>query len=377
MALNAAAAANPRLEVNDLKTYYPITRGLLRSVVGYVKAVDGVTLTIDGGHTLGLVGESGCGKTTLAHSIMRGIKPTSGEILFHTESGRVIDAAKADKSDLKAVRREMQMVFQDPFASLNPRMTLLELIGEPLITNNVAHGKAIEDRVAELLGLVGLRPEYMNRFPHAFSGGQRQRVAVARALALRPRLIIADEPTSALDVSIQAQTLNLLKDLQDQFDLSYLFISHDLSVIEHISDFVVVMYVGRVVETAPTDALYERPRHPYTEALLASIPRPNPNRIRSRVSMKGEIPSPANPPERLPFSPALPLRQSDLRAGNAAAAQAGRRAFRRLPLRRGTDTERRARLVPAYTTKVQARFRQRGCAGGGCGTWPGTCRRLS
>jgi peptide/nickel transport system ATP-binding protein len=306
MASNVQVAVEPRLQIKDLRTHYPITQGLLRKVVGYVKAVDGVSLSIDRGQTLGLVGESGCGKTTLAHSIMRGIKPTSGEIMFHSQSGRVIDMASADKGDLKAVRREMQMVFQDPYASLNPRMTLLELIGEPLITNNVAHGKAVQDRVAELLRLVGLRPEYMQRFPHAFSGGQRQRVAIARALALRPQLIIADEPTSALDVSIQAQTLNLLKDLQDLFDLSYLFISHDLSVIEHISDFVVVMYVGRVVETAPTETLYERPLHPYTEALLGSIPRPNPNRIRTRVSMKGEIPSPSNPPSGCHFHPRCP-----------------------------------------------------------------------
>lgn len=302
----SASAAVPRLQVKDLKTYYPITRGLLRKTVGYVKAVDGVSLSIDRGMTLGLVGESGCGKTTLAHSLMRGITPTSGEVLFHSQSGRVIDAATADRRDLLALRREMQMVFQDPYSSLNPRMTLLELIGEPLITNGLARGKAVQDRVAELLRLVGLRPEYMQRFPHAFSGGQRQRVAIARALALRPQLIIADEPTSALDVSIQAQTLNLLKDLQDQFDLSYLFISHDLSVIEHISNFVVVMYVGRVVETAPTEAMYERPLHPYTEALLGSIPRPNPNRIRTRVSMKGEIPSPANPPSGCHFHPRCP-----------------------------------------------------------------------
>ncbi len=302
----SATDQQPRLEIRDLKTYYPITRGLLRKVVGYVRAVDGVNLAISKGQTLGLVGESGCGKTTLAHSIMRGIKPTAGEILFRTQSGEVIDAAKADRQKLFAVRREMQMIFQDPFASLNPRMTLLNIIGEPLVTNGVAHGKAMQDRVAELLRLVGLRPEYMHRYPHAFSGGQRQRIAVARALALQPQLIIADEPTSALDVSIQAQTLNLLKDLQDQFDLSYLFISHDLSVIEHISDFVVVMYVGRVVESAPTTALYERPMHPYTAALLASIPRPNPNRIRTRVSMKGEIPSPANPPSGCHFHPRCP-----------------------------------------------------------------------
>jgi peptide/nickel transport system ATP-binding protein len=219
-----------------------------------------VSLTISKGQTLGLVGESGCGKTTLAHSIMRGVKPTAGEVIFHTSSGNAVDMSKADATALSAVRREMHDL-SDPFASLNPRMTLLEIIGEPLAANR-PHRRSRSERVAELLRLVGLRPEHMRRFPHAFSGGQRQRIAIARALALTPRLIIADEPTSALDVSIQAQTLNLLSDLQEQFDLSYLFISHDLGVIEHISDFVIVMYVGRVVETAPTEALYQRPKHP-------------------------------------------------------------------------------------------------------------------
>ena len=293
----------PRLEIRNLKKYYPITQGLLRRVVGYVKAVDGVSFTIPKGKTLGLVGESGCGKTSLAHSIMRGIEPTGGEVLFHTDSGGTVDVATANKEELIHIRRNMQMIFQDPFASLNPRMTLLDIIGEPLIVNKIARGQEVQDRVAELLRLVGLRPEYMRRYPHAFSGGQRQRIAVARVLALNPHLIIADEPTSALDVSIQAQTLNLLKDLQDQFVLSYLFISHDLGVIENISDVVAVMYVGRLVELAPTETLYNQPQHPYTEALLGSIPRPDPNRLRERTSMQGEIPSPSNPPKGCYFHP--------------------------------------------------------------------------
>ncbi|WP_228845377.1 ABC transporter ATP-binding protein [Phototrophicus methaneseepsis] len=303
-------AERPLLEIRNLKTYYPITAGFFKRTVGYVKAVDDVSLTIPEGQTLGLVGESGSGKTTLAHSVMRGIKPTSGEVIFHDETRGPVDVASADADTLHHVRRNMQMVFQDPFASLNPRMTLLEIIGEPLIVNNIAKGKEVQDRVAELLKVVGLRPEYMRRFPHAFSGGQRQRIVVARALALNPRLVIADEPTSALDVSVQAQTLNLLKDLQTQLNLSYLFISHDLGVVEHVSDVVAVMYVGRLVEVAPTSALYQKPNHPYTEALLGSIPRPDPARKRHRVTVTGEIPNPANPPSGCYFHPRCPYAQA-------------------------------------------------------------------
>ena len=247
------------LKVQNLKKYYPITAGLLRRVVGHIKAVDDVTFSIPERTTLGLVGESGCGKTTAAHTIMRGLEPTGGKVVFHDRQLGAVDLAAADKDTLYQVRRNMQMVFQDPNSSLNPRMTLLDLIGEPLIVYKQAKGQELVDRVAELLNHVGLRPEYMRRFPHAFSGGQRQRIGIARALALNPQFIVADEPTSALDVSIQAQTLNLLQDLQDEFSLSYLFIAHDLSVVEHISDFVAVMYVGKLVEHADTRRLYHNP----------------------------------------------------------------------------------------------------------------------
>lgn len=291
------------LEVKNLKTYYPITKGLLRRVAGYVKAVDGVTFHVPKAQTIGLVGESGCGKTTVAHSIMRGIQPTAGEIIFHDSELGAVDVASADPSTVRHVRRNMQMVFQDPQSSLHPRMSLLQLIGEPLVVNDVAHGKEVEDRVAELLRLVGLSPDYMHRYPHAFSGGQRQRIGVARALALNPQFIVLDEPTSALDVSIQAQTLNLLQDLQEQFGLSYLFIAHDLSVVEHVSDRVAVMYVGRLVEFADTADLYHHPQHPYTEALLSSVPRPMPGAKSQRVPLEGEVPSPANPPSGCYFHP--------------------------------------------------------------------------
>lgn len=302
-------AARPLLEIHHLKKYYPITRGLLKRIVGYVKAVDDVSLTIETGKTLGLVGESGSGKTTLAHSVMRGITPTGGSIIFHDEKRGSVDVVTADADALRHVRRNMQMVFQDPFSSLNPRMTVLDIIAEPLLVNNIARGKAAQDRVAELLQLVGLRPEYMRRYPHAFSGGQRQRIVVARALALNPRLVLMDEPTSALDVSIQAQTLNLLKELQSRLNLSYMFISHDLGVVEHVSDVVAVMYVGRVVEVAPTEKLYQKPKHPYTEALLSSIPKPNPARKKQRIAISGEVPNPANPPSGCHFHPRCPYAQ--------------------------------------------------------------------
>ena len=298
------------LEVRNLKKYYPVSAGLLRRQVGQVKAVDDISFDIPPQKTLGLVGESGCGKTTAAHTIMRGLEPTGGHVIFHDPQLGAVDLSTADKDTLFQVRRNMQMVFQDPQSSLNPRMTLLDLIGEPLTIYKVAKGQELIDRVAELLKHVGLRPEYMRRFPHAFSGGQRQRIGIARALALNPRFIVADEPTSALDVSIQAQTLNLLQDLQDEFSLSYLFIAHDLSVVEHISDSVAVMYVGKIVEQADTRRLYHNPKHPYTEALLSSIPRPDPEIQKRRVPIRGELPNPADPPTGCYFHPRCPYAEA-------------------------------------------------------------------
>ena len=308
----ASNAAEERavLEVRNLKKYYPVSAGLLRRELGQVKAVDDISFDILPQKTLGLVGESGCGKTTAAHTIMRGLDPTGGHVIFHDPQLGAIDLSTADKDTLFQVRRNMQMVFQDPHSSLNPRMTLLDLIGEPLVIYKIAKGQELIDRVAELLKHVGLRPEYMRRFPHAFSGGQRQRIGIARALALNPRFIVADEPTSALDVSIQAQTLNLLQDLQDEFSLSYLFIAHDLSVVEHISDFVAVMYVGKIVEQADTRRLYHSPKHPYTEALLSSIPRPDPKIQKRRVPIRGELPNPADPPTGCAFHPRCPYAEA-------------------------------------------------------------------
>ena len=293
----------PILEVRNLKKHFPITRGFMRRVVGHVKAVDGVTFTVPEGKTLGLVGESGCGKTTTGRCILRAIQPTSGEIIFYDRNLGPVNVAEADKETLRQLRRNMQMIFQDPYSSLNPRMTLLDIVGEPLVVNKVCKGKELEERVAELLRLVGLRPEYMRRYPHAFSGGQRQRIGIARALALNPQLVVCDEPVSALDVSIQAQTLNLLQDLQEQFHLSYLFIAHDLSVVEHVSDAVAVMYVGKLVETAETEELYLNPLHPYTEALLSAVPRPDPRAEKERIILTGEVPDPANPPSGCYFHP--------------------------------------------------------------------------
>ncbi len=295
--------ADNMLEVKDLKKYFQTGGGLFGRGKIAVRAVDGVSFKVHPGETLGLVGESGCGKTTTGRLVVRAHQPTAGEIWFEDrELGRV-NIAELEKPDLKKVRRNIQVIFQDPYSSLNPRMTLLQLIGEPMAINNIAHGQALEDRVAELLEIVGLRPEYMVRYPHAFSGGQRQRIGIARALALNPQFIICDEPVSALDVSIQAQILNLLKDLQRQFGLTYLFISHDLSVVEYVCDRVAVMYVGKIVETAPKKELFPQPRHPYTEALLSAIPQPDP-RVRSNpIVLPGDVADPANPPTGCYFHP--------------------------------------------------------------------------
>jgi peptide/nickel transport system ATP-binding protein len=296
---------NILLEVKELKKYFPIQKGFLRKVVGYVRAVDKVSLYIKEGETLGLVGESGCGKTTTGRAILRAIEPTEGEILFNAD-GNLIDIAKLNKDELKHIRRYMQMIFQDPYSSLNPRMTVKDIIGEPLLVNGIARGKELEERVGELMKAVGLRPEYMIRYPHAFSGGQRQRIGIARALALNPKLVVCDEPVSALDVSIQAQTLNLLQDLQEEFHLTYLFISHDLGVVEHISDRVAVMYVGKLVEMAETEELFKNPKHPYTEALLAAVPKPDPKYRETRKLLFGEVADPSNPPSGCYFHPRCP-----------------------------------------------------------------------
>ena len=290
------------LEVNNLRKHFPIQRGILRREVGIISAVDDVSFYIDEGETLGLVGESGCGKTTTARCILRAVDPTGGEILFRAADGSTTDVAAASLAQMRGLRHEMQMIFQDPFSSLNPRMTLLDIVGEPLVISGYPRADR-EDRVAELLRLVGLRPEFMRRFPHAFSGGQRQRIGIARALALNPRLIVADEPVSALDVSVQAQVLNLMMDLQRELGLTYLFVAHDLSVVKHISDRIAVMYVGKMVEMAPADSLFAAPRHPYTEALLSSVPEPDPRARRERVPLQGEVANPANPPQGCYFNP--------------------------------------------------------------------------
>jgi len=291
------------LQVKNLKKHFPIQRGFLRKTVGYVKAVDGVSFYVKQRETLGLVGESGCGKTTTGRLILRAIEPTEGEILFNDPQMGWVNVNALDKHQLKKVRQNMQIIFQDPYSSLNPRMTLLQIIGEPMLVNGIAKGKELEDRVAELLRVVGLPPEYMRRYPHAFSGGQRQRIGIARALALNPKFIVADEPVSALDVSVQAQVLNLMQDLQEQFGLTYLFIAHDLSVIEHISDRVAVMYVGKLVEMAETEELFVNPKHPYTEALMSAVPKPDPRARSKRIMLPGEVADPAHPPSGCYFHP--------------------------------------------------------------------------
>jgi peptide/nickel transport system ATP-binding protein len=292
------------LEVNNLKKYFPIKKGFFKRVVGQVRAVDGVSFFINEGETLGLVGESGCGKTTTARCILRAVDPTSGEIRFLKASGETVDIATLPEEDMRHLRSEIQMIFQDPYASLNPRHNIFDIVGEPLfVIQQMTNREERTERVRELLQLVGLRPEYMQRFPHAFSGGQRQRIVIARALALNPRLIVADEPVSALDVSVQAQVLNLMLDLQRKLNLTYLFVAHDLSVVKHICDRVAVMYVGKLVEMSPTDDLYYEPLHPYTEALMAAVPVADP-RIRSAMTeLEGDVPSPSDPPSGCYFHP--------------------------------------------------------------------------
>ena len=299
----AAGDDNRLLEVRDLQKLFPIRRGFLRRVVGQVRAVDGVTFHVERGETLALVGESGCGKTTTSRCVLRAVTPTAGQILFRTAEGPVLDVATLPRRQLRPLRRQMQMIFQDPFSSLNPRRTLLDIVAEPLVANRVGTRAERVERVAELLRLVGLRPEYMRRYPHAFSGGQRQRVGIARALALSPRLVVADEPVSALDVSVQAQILNLMLDLQAQLGLTYLFVAHDLSVVKHVSDRVAVMYVGRIVEMAETEPLFGAPRHPYTEALLSAVPKPDPRQRAQRVLLEGDVADAANPPAGCAFHP--------------------------------------------------------------------------
>jgi peptide/nickel transport system ATP-binding protein len=298
-----AVADRILLEVKDLRKHFPIQRGLLSRTVGYVKAVDGVSFYVREGETLGLVGESGSGKTTTGRVILRAYAPTSGEVWFADRDMGRINIAELDKRQLKKLRRNIQMIFQDPYSSLNPRMTLLQIVGEPLLVNEGLRGKELTNRVAELLEVVGLRPQYMSRYPHAFSGGQRQRIGIARALAMHPQMVVCDEPVSALDVSVQAQILNLLQDLQKQFGLTYLFVAHDLSVVEHISDRVAVMYVGKLAESATTAELFANPKHPYTEALLSAVPKPDP-RIRTEpMVLPGEVADPANPPSGCYFHP--------------------------------------------------------------------------
>lgn len=291
------------LGVEDLKMYFPIHTGLFQWLSHYVKAVDDVSFTIRHGKTLGLVGESGCGKTTIGRCITRAYAPTDGAILYREENGKTTDLTSLKHRELKPYRRKIRMIFQDPNSSLNPRMTVLDIVGEPLKIHDVANGSELEDSVAELLRRVGLRPEYMRRYPHSFSGGQRQRIGIARALALEPRMVVADEAVSALDVSVRAQILNLMLDLQAELDLTYLFISHDLGVVEYIADRVAVMYVGKIVELAGTEELYRHPKHPYTEALMSAIPKPDPRLRSQRIVLEGDVADPAQTPGGCYFHP--------------------------------------------------------------------------
>ncbi|HMK83283.1 MAG TPA: ABC transporter ATP-binding protein [Candidatus Bathyarchaeia archaeon] len=290
------------LEVKELKKHFPIQGGVVNRTVGYVYAVDGVTFDVRKGETLGLVGESGCGKTTVGRCVLRLLEPTKGEVLFENS-----DILRLKDEQMRKLRANMQIVFQDPYASLNPRWTIKDIVGEPLLVNKIARGEELRARVLELLKRVGLSEDHMSRFAHEFSGGQRQRIGIARALALNPKFIVLDEPTSSLDVSVQAQTLNIIRSLQHDLGLTYLFISHNLSVIKHMSDRIAVMYLGKIVELAPKQELFKRQLHPYTQALFQAIPIPDPEIQRKRVILKGDVPSPVNPPKGCRFHPRCPI----------------------------------------------------------------------
>ncbi|HZS76923.1 MAG TPA: dipeptide ABC transporter ATP-binding protein [Ktedonobacteraceae bacterium] len=316
---SAVAESKPLVDIRNLKMYFPLTRGIVfQRLVGYVRAVDGVSFTIQRGQTLGLVGESGSGKTTIGRTIIRLYRPTDGHVYFEN-----YDLARLPREQLRQVRNRIQMIFQDPFASLNPRYTIGSLIAEPMHIYNVASKKEIRDRTIELLRVVGLRPEYIDRYPHEFSGGQRQRIAVARALSINPDFVIADEPVSALDVSIRAQVLNLLQRLQQQFHLTYLFVSHDLSVVRHVADRIAVMYLGKIVELADRDELYNAPKHPYTKALLSAVPIPDPKieKRRKRIILSGDLPSPIRIPSGCRFHTRCPMAQSICREIEPAFAR--------------------------------------------------------
>ena len=302
-----AVASQTLVDVRDLKMHFPLTQGIIvQRVIGYVRAVDGVSFSIERGQTMGLVGESGSGKTTIGRTIVRLYKPTAGQIMFGDK-----DMAPMGGEELRQLRRRVQMIFQDPFASLNPRFTIGSLIAEPMHIYRIGSNKEINERTVELLRVVGLRPEYIDRYPHEFSGGQRQRIAVARALSINPEFVIADEPVSALDVSVRAQVLNLLQRLQQQFNLTYLFVSHDLSVVRHVADRIAVMYLGKIVELADRDELYASPKHPYTQALLSAIPIPDPKieKRRQRIILSGDLPSPINIPTGCRFHTRCPMAQ--------------------------------------------------------------------